>query len=242
MQETTTISVDGEFAQLGAMAFFAVLAYPESIAKRDEFIKACKAWLTKRAIVKGYPRSDFPDDIRRYPTRAIYESGPITKAVSRIRGRRLPAAEMAEAILFSKINGEFKLTNRLNQFRTESVCHGQKYRRVKDIRSAVNSFAWRTVSKYGDPKSARMNVRARVWNESEPVLHFALALRFMINSGALREYYTADIVDLFKLLIRPAWLPDAVETAEMVRVHLLPLIGISEKLNGIRLITQECKN
>ena len=47
--EIIEIRTDGVWAHIGAIAYFAVLAYPkrEEWPKRDEFIEAAKAWLAK---------------------------------------------------------------------------------------------------------------------------------------------------------------------------------------------------
>lgn len=73
MPEITRVPLSSEPATdfLGAAAFLAVLVYPTTRNSRHEFVKACKAYVIKRAIRHGYPRNRIRQEFSRYLERRI---------------------------------------------------------------------------------------------------------------------------------------------------------------------------
>lgn len=200
LAETTTLPTTGADAHLGAMGFLAALAYPQDISKRNQFVEAAKANLTKIYIARGMPRAVAKPQFRRYVNRTI--KNKIRRCQHRIETRRLPAAMMARWILL----------------------HHPPLVRVVDpenpawkpttVNAAVTRMA--ILLRHADPRHLEpvaelANLSHLVWAESKPVLHLALALYEAIQTQG------RDRGPLFDLVVDPGWLAPTLARAEALR-------------------------
>jgi len=113
-REISYLPVKGHAAHIGCAGLFAVLAYPDELDKRDEFVKAAKAWLVKSHFPpKSKIRNIVRKDIRTYANRKI--TNVFNRAIHRIQTRRLPAVLMAQQVL---IPGTGHLKTRYANVRT----------------------------------------------------------------------------------------------------------------------------
>lgn len=189
----------GDF--LAAAAFLAVVAFPTERKARDEFIKACKAFVIKGAIRRGYPASRIRRKFSGYPERRIWETGPIRRAAARITRRRLPAAAAAIGIML-------KQTSKSSWLRV-SIKHGGVS--LDSVNAAARAFG-----QEGDTRDTNWITRA--WSESRPVLHLALALHSYLQTCKARP-------DIYDLIACPDWVRAAIDQAERMRRVYLPACG-----------------
>lgn len=201
-QEITSLKLQpgiaGDF--VAAAAFLAVLAFPKEHARRDRFVRCCKAYFIKYGIkVRGYPKKSFRPEFRQYPNHKIWEQGPMRTAARIITQHRLAAAETAFGIASSSISKQSRL-------------------RITVRRDGVPITSVNKASEaMGNVEGGRdTNWITQVWSPSKPVLHLAMALR-----SALLERPEADI---WRLVDHPDWARDALKTAEHLRLVFLPLV------------------
>lgn len=148
-REITRIPVVGPRAMLGAMAYLAVVAYPEDNDKRKAFILGCGAWLARlhlREGDRGPLPANLPAEIKEYPTRRIWETGPLRNGVRRLQ----KCGQAAEVALHLMLPAGF----------------GNKHRGITAVLKIVG----------GDVAGDVPKVRKSIWRPSRPVLHLAIAL------------------------------------------------------------------
>ena len=205
----------GPLAKLGAAAFLAVLAYPApcDYPKRTRFVEATKKCLLHRAVAAGYSRKRVLPKYRGYRRERIDRT--FNPALVRIEGRRLPAAGIARHIL---LETWIKTSARpLPILRTIRV-------------STVNDLISR-ICPVGSIYDNRPHLFERVWSESKPVLHLAMAFlgheprlyqEERPSPSGLRRIW----IDPVKLICRPDWLDPVLKSAEVLRLHFLPLLPL----------------
>ncbi len=223
--EVTAIPTQGKDAHLGAIAYLAVLAYPDrkEWSKRDGFMKASKALLLKAAIKKGYPRKKIPREYSGFKKDAI--KGTLRQGFRRINDRRMYAAEMARGMLFHNLRvGPFQIETDMPSLNRATIAVAKA-----SGRTSADRKGW--AGKFNPDRYPRLDlekcsmlakeppprtVRRRVWKETLPVLHFAMAL--------LQRWkqLLADDMSETSLFWDPAWLPQAVFIAEPLRIGILP--------------------
>ncbi len=218
--ETTFLDCsDPASLMLAAIAYLAVVAYPEKSewTRRNAFVEACKQLWVREAQKRGYEFGP----VRR--NRDIYESGPITHAFRRIRDTRIPSAEAATMFLL----------NRRGPIQLRFLGKGE--RRVDE---AIKLFvaglpAWK-VSRFAASVEENKRVRfkyqnayIRQWAPTLPVLHLSMAL----HSVLIERKCT-----LWVLLLEPAWVVRAMQTAEGFRAFLLASI-VALPQRPVRLVT-----
>lgn len=159
-REVTRIPVSGVDAHVGAMGFLAVLAYPESIKKRDELVFAMKACFARGQIPRGRGRRVLPAEMREMENQQI--DGRLDRAHRRIVDRLL-AADMINRVLAAQ--GRSSLTSS-----AEWVA-----RRINRSRNR------------GHPVRKAAKVRDRILGDGRPVLHLALALRGLLLARGIVE-------------------------------------------------------
>ena len=181
-----------EHDYLAAIGFLAALAFPESIPARNAFVKTAIRHLN--ALHNLHNPHAAKLQVGR--VREIRVSSPITRAATRIEKHRLPAAEIAAAVLVSD------LSRRMRPHIVVSI-GGMPIRSTRAGVMAAGS---------GTPS----NVYTRTWASSKPVLHLALALRAL-----LLEPEWAALVDkrgLWGLIERPDWVRTALRRAKFFRL------------------------
>jgi hypothetical protein len=210
--EVTEIPVAGAAAHYGAMAYFAVLAYPgitaRDHAKRDQLIAAVIDWLyvyhrnnsgmrrvTRDRTVK------LPGDWQIY--RPTMKNEKVLATLNRAQGiifkRRLPCAELASALVI--IRGG----------------HDQRLRRsALQITVGGEQTFTRRLAALGNEIGADSRTMLRYWRETLPVLHLAYAFGQHAPPPA-----PDDRQDLIMRCVRDhrLWLNKAVAAAES-RVYL----------------------
>lgn len=194
----------------GAAIYLAVLAFPESKLKRHAFLEDVKAFTVKAALRMGW-KGEARAQYRKRSLRALEKSGPLITATQRLERERLPAGSLAIDLLVR----EFTLDSVL---RIQPMRAGRK---VTGLRSGTAGLAaqakarkWLRGQGENDPEGFFAdNFRNRGWRSTHPVLHLAMALQNALDglSGDL------GIIDL---VWRPAWVPEALRGAEMLRAVL----------------------
>lgn len=186
---------EGDF--LAAIGYLATLAFPNSFEHRDKFVEAAKAHLVKLYGRKRHPRAAAlrKSPLWRYSTRAILDSGPITKAAYLVARRRFPAAEVANAIL------------------VRTVTLNTSLRIEVEIKSLAIRSANTGAAAFGGD---RENWIHRVWAETKPVLHLAQALLTHLNECGWVE--NPPNAWLWRLIERPEWARVALKRAQVLRI------------------------
>lgn len=199
---------------LGAMAFLAALAYPESIPARDRAIEAMKALCAKLAIRHGR-------DCKQPSMRNQQIEGTLRRLSARIE-KRLEAADAAAWIsIGARQPGPREKANPADMQRARFfvlkaggriAASAEEIRRtgrgvlIATLRAkpgallSVNEFA---------RQSQRGDWERDTWRESRPVLHLALALR-----GIGMKWTDPRGFGLLPLLASPQWIRDALPSGE----------------------------
>lgn len=188
----------------GAMAFLALLAYPEPLkrAMRDKVVFSCKAHLIKAAKKARPPGKLLRKEFLNYRIEKI-ESGPISQAWRRIANRRIPAAMMLEMLMLRRAGARVVFNKQEIEVNVSSAADA--------IANELDALKVADLS--------RQNTLTRVWKESAPVLHLAVALNSVLRRlpRGQRSFFT--------LLNNPSWVRQAIASAEIVR-KTLPAYGI----------------
>ena len=252
--ETTAIPVTGVEAHLGAMAYFAVLAYPtrEEWPKRDEFVETAKALLSKKYIARGGDRRKI---LRKYSGMKNEKiDGTLSRAFYRIQALRLPAAQMAywkiihntrfgpfirgthSTVLKFKApqEGEWAITfaEEYPSWEPTSLNECAKLMAFQ-LENARRDWKWhnhRDVAPLAQNPNitfepASKNVLHRVWKATMPVLHLAMAF-------PKRQ----EEPDVIRLIHDPSWLPSTLRYAEEIRSVLPQCIPSFDPATAIRLL------
>ncbi len=197
------LPIEGGATPLGAAAYLALLAYPPScseVPKRDAFIDAARGLLAITAL-GGLPLQ--PE--RRAET-------ALDAACYRIRTRRLPAAEMAWPLLAASCD------------RVEVQLVGRR----PSIDAAVELMAPRLTAR-NKAGWWPEDIRRRIWAESRPVLHLALAYRaYLLSTPGRLPGHRFPAFD--EVLLWPDWVGQAVRRAEWLRQVIVqtPSLGIAD--------------
>ena len=230
ISETTGIPVKGPLASMGAIAYFAVLAYPSRAEwpKRDKFVKGAKAWLLWRATKRGYPKKRIKAEYRNEWRK---KGGPrkfdavADRAFDRILKRRFPAAQM---LLWNCFHG-FKINLQFDSpkgVRLKTLTVELRYKGLPNQkRKRFNSYK---AAEYLTGNSDSGNMRRLVWRESLPVLHLALALESEMYRAEKSPLNHLKLHPLDYLILDPSWLPRTLSQAEMLRLLMMkyfPKVG-----------------
>lgn len=227
--ETTHIPVKGDKAHLGAIAYLAVLAYPERAEwpKRDKFVEAAKAWLCKQYMYRRERKRAATNILPKYRSFKWEKiDGTLKQAFYRIEAWRLPAAMMADwVILEGKRVGPFVIRVRDSDrkyFTPASLNRAAE--RVGELLASQRQLQHaRRGKEFGWERTSVMH---RVWASTKPVLHLALA--FPSRKGKK--------IDPFRLVVDPSWLAQALVQAEATRLILPQLIPGFKIEKSIRLL------
>lgn len=226
--EVTEIRTDGLWAHIGAIGYFAVLAYPkrEEWPKRNRFMEAAKAWLAKEYIKHGGKRAEIRPHYRQWKNEKI--DGVLNRAFYRIKGWRLPAAKLAwEKIMDGQRVGPFVLKVK------DPDDPNWKPRSVLALaeRGArlLNATRWehsRSEREFGWDVPTFTH---RVWASSKPVLHLALYF----------PYKNRIKFNPLLLIHDPSWLRPTLLNAEAMRLHLRRWFPTYDPESAIRLLPTE---
>lgn len=188
---------------LGASDFLALLAYPNPSdrAKRNRLSAACCDHVIRLYLEKGHlQRKDLVLKRKLMTNKEITQT--IAAAWRRIRGRRIPAAELLITSLW------FKVKNPVDRLRKQMLKVG-----------IINR-----VEEQSD--SANKNILSRVRAESGPVLHLAMALNAVIHQGPRRT------IGFYTLLNNPTWVRGAIDSAERSREMFIAVSGDPESCSA----------
>ncbi len=238
-QETTAIPTSGLAAPLGAMAYLAVLAYSARVEwrKRDEFMNAFRALLSKAAVKRGYPREKVREDFCRMPNQKI--NNVLKAAERRIVRWRFPAVRvMNERIKYQSpdiarlmgiailMDVRRKVAARFGREAAEKVKLTRIVRpspllshtigRIKLARGSSSEWA-SIIADWPAYHDTVKDFKKREWRTTRPVLDLAMALH-----GVCLEREAFDLVDL---VIRPDWLPKALRQADWLGRYLVDYHG-----------------
>jgi len=217
----------------GVLAYFAVLAYPESLNSRDRenFRKALHSWRCKNVRNDLVYWERLSAEIRQMTNRSI--RGKLHMGLKRIE-KRLKAGFIAHKISIndrampssnptarSGIGlvvgcGADTVTEGLLEILREENPHRSYDQHDIGVRSAIE------------------DLRRVIWTDSLPVLHIATSLEFIL-CGLSPDVPRWALVH--RLLHDPRWLPDTLANAEWWRRYLVsPRIPGFDKDKAIRLI------
>ena len=197
--ESTAIPTKGKAAHLGAIAYLAVLAYPNRSEwrMRDQFVEACKALMLQIAVKRGYPRWEIYPRYRKMRPEQMHSR--ISRAFRRIYSRRLFAVYVASWPILSRTKvGPFSI------------------KAPATIRAGLKVGLVDYVRDYEDLDSDAFWNRYRLqWAESLPVLHLTWVI-----AGLLQKEQSNPM----QLIYRPHWVRRALKASELLRVKLPDLL------------------
>ena len=213
-RETTCLPVFGDDAFLGAAGYFAVLAYPDDLDRRDRFVAAVKALVFKYAMKGQLKRRIIKrEDILAFSKERELNAA-INHALNIIMKKRMPAWHIT---LHSMMNHAVPVT----------MADGSKFSINKMIRS---HFPDSDIS--AEPHN-KDNAYKRVWVPSKSVVHLMFGLQNHFPE-------TGDDFHVDDLFLKPDWVPEAIENAENVRKTLCILDGINiTDADTIQLLSKE---
>ena len=220
--ETAFLPANGPLAQLGAAAYFAVLAYPRDFGKRDEFVEAVEARLLKSWVqrAKGrertWRRSEIGSRYARFKNERI--AGIFGLLLRRIL-KRLLARGIAEALAVSCMP-QMQIEMRRRKIR---IAFRSRYGSSLQSAALEAGDRMRGQAIRERPGASRFpgdyrNV-LRTLRESQAVLHLAMAVPFDRDENGRPAF---DQGTLWRLICQPDWLEKALKTAELLRCQLLP--------------------
>ena len=219
-REISYLTVKGHAAHIGCAGLFAVLAYPDELDKRDEFVKAAKAWLVKSHFPpKSKIRNIVRKDIRTYANRKI--TNVFNRAIHRIQSRRLPAVLMAQQIIINDM-ANFKISIDNKIFDLQIL--------MGDGAKTVNKSAEWIACNPKILNSIPNNIKHRIWSETKPVLHIVHSLHVGLFHDITKNSQNSK-VSIFDCIEDASWLEDTLKNAEKFRqvITKLSIIRISDE-------------
>lgn len=247
--ETTGIPVEGPLATIGAIAYFAVLAYPKESEwpRRDKFMEAGEAdhW----RLFKDHPdyRARVAVKYRHKRRRTIDNvmSRGLRHIAHRIRATLifddLEFAECFNILLEGSKDVKIVIGDQpgidLTDLNFEPFKRGISAAALRAI-ERKKQFQYQRCEYPLEPgvyasKTDLQNALNRDWSQSKPVLHLAYALRQMIEF----RFMTADNkVQWTRLFDEPDWVGPCLKDAESLRLRFAndPRLNIDEE-NTVRL-------
>ena len=213
-RETTYLPVSGDDAFLGAAGYFAVLAYPDDLDRRDRFVAAVKALVFKYAMNGQLKRRIIKrEDILAFSKERELDAA-INHALNIIMKKRMPAWHIT---LYSMMSHAVPVT----------MEDGSKFSINKMIK---NHFPDSDIS--ADPHN-KDNAYKRVWTPSKPVVHLMFGLQNYLPQMD-GDFHFDD------LFLKLDWVLEAIENAENVRKTLCMLEGINiTDTDTIQLLAKE---
>ncbi len=235
-QEVTRVPTRGKAAHLGAIAYLAVLAYPnqKEWPKRDAFVECAKAWVSKEYMDRGGDRAKVLLKYRRYKREKIYKHGPLNRAFYRIENWRQPAALMARWVMLQGV--EFGG----GRIPSKTVPDGIPFKSMRILTAA--STITQGAGKLGDLKAIglprdRENAIHRIWASTKPVLHLALAFPF--HNPRYRSSKKKHMIDTLRLIEDPRWLLPSLRFAECLLLELPQVFPSFDTAKAVRLLPAE---
>lgn len=216
-----TIQIDLADFHAGAVAYYAVLAYPirSELQRRQDFFRAMAARQIKEfaQLIPG-SRRDIPTYWTRFKNEKI--GGTMRRGWTRLV-RRIQAGVAGWCVVLN--HKPFLFDEPLPTGQVGFILRGP---------NTVNQVMGALVGNVpGDPKEAVANAVHRVWAESLPVLH--LAMRNPVTTKIVEEHVNGGEKSishqinkaLFDSTYEPTWLPDSLAQAEELRLKLPELLG-----------------
>lgn len=207
-RELVQVPLDVAGGMQAAAIYLAVLAFPESKAKRTAFLEDVKAFNVKEALALGW-KGNPPARYRKRTLRALEVSGPLVTAARRLERDRMPACEIALGLM---LRGAFK-------DRALEVKLSIAGTAVDSLNAGALGLARLRKKLPATEAEHAHNFLARGWRASRPVLHLAMALRIVLDA-LQRGQDAAPAPSIMGLIQSPAWVPGAIRQAEQLRTRL----------------------
>ena len=229
--ETSVIPIDGPWARIGAARYLAVVAYPlqNDWPKRDRFVEAAAHWLDRVRGVGGRQMRETRID------------GAFNKAFHLLQTRRLPAARAARWISLMQMltrspwrelwkDGKVPRVPGPNRMALRYFRETERLEQNQEFAGLMRYRSDRKRNSKPKSKPNLTNILRRVWKETMPVLHLAVAFVETapgeISGQAHRlEYH----------ILNPHWLIPALARAESLRGSLQSIVASFTTENAIRL-------
>lgn len=227
--ERTVIPTSGCEAHLGAAAYLAVLAYPSKGEwdKRTAFVEAWKACLLKKYAnnfpIRSHKRYTIYAKYRKLPNQKI--NNVINNGVNRIATRRFTADRICREQIYLSPSAIRTMAQALG------MVFGARHADVRHPKGNIRAVQGREAARHGgDARFPTAREKSRIWAESKPVLHLAMALT--------EECLRRDGFDPFGLVNSPDWVGPAIARAGEISRMLSVLNsdasgGISLNINEI---------
>jgi len=222
--EVTYIPVAWCDTPVGAAAYLAILAYPTRAEwpKRDEFIEAVKADVSKRAIARGYERSLVPPQYRRFKNEKV--KGVWNRAIHRIQARCFSAVVMAEEMA---IQGALKAWITLPKMISPPV-------QIALARVEKERPRWQHChSDRGG--GGEISSIYRAWAHTKPVLHLA----WVYSNHCYQSTPVGSGFDPMFSIFNPSWVARALEEAEDRRTALHHSVPTFDPEAAVRLLADD---
>lgn len=214
-RETTYLPVSGDDAFLGAAGYFAVLAYPDDLDRRDRFVAAVKALVFKYSMNGQLKRRIIKrEDILAFSKERELNAA-INHALNIIMKKRMPAWHIA-------------LHSMMNHAAPVRMADGSKF----SINKMIEQKFPESDLGSGDMVN-RIKGYNRYWSPSKSVVHLMFGLQNHFPE-------TGDNFHVDGLFLKLDWVPEAIENAENVRKTLCILDGINiTDADTIQLLAKE---
>jgi hypothetical protein len=226
-----------ENPMVAGTAILALIAYPEKggAPKRDKFMKACLAWMTKRVVAirraEGRPKGTLKVGLN--PELTGTDNKFIQRQIEHGLGRievRLEAVEIFEHLAMRRAASDFHIMRRRAQklllfvplrqsIRLQRPAKGLRLSRAKaSIEAVVRDL-------YSEPGSdiTKPNVdskRRHIWKASLPILHLAICINEVLLENGMRSKERRKWKLLVDLIANPDWMERVVSRAEFLRAAL----------------------
>ena len=210
----------------GVLWYYAALAYPkrDERQKRRKFVEAMMAMRFKEFAVQFGSRKKIPRYFSRFKREKML--GGMNLGSKRIE-RRIRAGVMGWCICLNEKSYPYSAPTPDGKLGV--VLHGPN-----TVKAVIRAYV---ESRHAGPnpvfvalESALANAAHRIWAESLPVLHIAMANPITIkiveaqaNNAPLDDGQVAR--DLFDSIHKPVWLRNSLEDAEVLRLNLRQRLG-----------------
>lgn len=210
----------------GVLLYYAVLAYPDSSDwhKRRAFVDSMVSMRFREFVVQGARRREIPPDFRIKREKMLCGISLGGKRVE----RRISAGVMGWCICLNERSYRYDVP-------TPDGKIGLVLKGPKTVKEVIRAYLANRRSSL-DPvnleeQSAMANIAHRVWAESFPVLHIAMANPITVKIvedqvNAVRPTGEQIARDLFDSIHQPTWLRKALEDAEELKCTLRERLGV----------------
>ena len=222
------LSTHPECLQASAMLLFAALAYPELTLKAEDhrlrYYEALVAYFAqaavKNAVIGGARLADARKPVPRQLREVRHDR--ISRAFN-MAGRRIDR-RLAAAFILRGITTPEKWDLKPQRIKLPVRPVEREIARQFGTLDSIFDAHKASKARPGEEleKGQRGNIRKSIWQESLPVLHLAAQIDELLETRA--EVLAPWQNKIIGLISRPDWLPAAVESAQFMAEHFLPLV------------------